>query len=212
MRIKHTNNEMWVDSSLYKCIDGVWVDANAFTNNDKVWEDITPPKIQIYTKTWKASWSQSYHGSNTRRDTNYLYQGHAHGNNTRGVQKSLIGFDIGQIESELQGANIIQCVVRFYSEHTWYSTGAIYRIGFHNHLTKPNKFSISSPYRKDVHGGKGAWVEVDLTKEKLAENIRDGITKGIGLYCGSSLQFNYYGYVEGATMSRPPTITITYEK
>lgn len=212
MRIKHNKNGVWVDGKLYKCINGVWVDSNAYTNNNGSWEDITPPKTQIYEKTWTASWSQSYHGSNTKRDTSYLYQGQAQGSNTRGVQRSLIGFDTGQISRELKGANIIKCIVKFYSAHTWYSTGATYRIGFHNHATKPSKFSIQSPYKKDVKGGKPSWVTIDFTKDKLAENIRDGSTKGIGFYCGSSSNLSYYGYVQGVGMSSPPTITITYEK
>ena len=201
------NGTSFVDVPIYKHNGTTWVEAEVYGHNGSEWVLLAGGK-QTYTKTWTAVWSQPYDEDNSQRSTGELWQGW-NGTAYHGSQRSLIGFDTGQIKKELEGATITSCTVKFYSKHSWYST-CTYRIGYHNHSSVPTTFSHTKAYQHDVLGGKPSWAS--FSAKALAEGIRDGIYKGISFFAGTSKDQNYYGYAATHSSSNAPTITITYEK
>ena len=206
--IKYYDGSTFKDSEIKYYDGGKWVECSPSYFSTK-WESSTTSSATTYTKTWNASWSQAYDEDNSKRDTDYLYQGW-NGTSYHGSQRSLIGFDTGAIKKELEGATITSCTVKFYSKQTWWNSGGIYRVGYHNHSSIPSSFSHTVGYKHDVEGGKPSWCS--FTSKALAEGIRDGVYKGISLFCGTSKDQTYYGYVTTHSSSTPPTITVTYTK
>lgn len=205
------NGVDFVDSELFVCNGSDFIKTEMYKSNSNDWERVDyAPKLR--TKTWVATWSQSYLGNNKKRDTNVLYQGQAQSGTYKGSQRSLIGFNTSDIMQELKGSTIQKVEFEFYSVHSWYSTGCTYKIGFHNHSNKPTAFSISEPNLKSIKCNRNTKIKVDLTSLKLGEKLRNGSAKGLAFYVGNNTNLVHYGYVNGASLPNPPKITITYIK
>lgn len=208
---KYHNGIDFVDADIYVFNNNDFVKTEMYSNSNNDWDriDYSP---SLRTKTWTATWSQSYLGSNVKRDASVCYQGQGQGATSRGSHRSLIGFNMQDMMNELKDSIIQKVEFEFFSNHSWYSNGCKFRIGFHNHTNKPEKFSISEPNKKEIKCTRDTKVKLDLTNTKLGEKLRDGSVKGLALYVGNSTNLLYYGYINGATMSNPPKITISYIK
>ena len=208
---KFHNGVDFVDSEIFTYNGNDFIKAEMYKSNVSDWDRIDyAPKLR--TKTWVATWSQSYLGNNKQRDAKVLYQGQPQSATYKGSQRSLIGFDTANIMQELKGSKIQKVEFEFYSAHSWYSTGCTYKIGFHNHANRPTTFSISEPNLKSIKCARDTKIKVDLTSLKLAEKLRDGSVKGLAFYVGNNTNLVHFGYVNGANMNNPPKITITYIK
>lgn len=220
-RIKRWSGGKWNDYNNMKRWDGKkWVKANVkrYNASSKKWEVISEQKK---TKTWTATWSQSY-GSNNKKKPAYadkgrLYQGR-YGNpdsiwygNPWYIQRSLTGFPGGMF-TELKGARIQKIEVYLHIEWAWYWAGAIANVGVHNYKSIPKKFGYERYGVSSVRytsRSQGKWINLTSVKGLFEQ----GKAKGIVLYKNST-NVLYYGYWNGmdGNSKTKPKIRATYYK
>lgn len=218
-RIKRWNGSKWIDYTDMKVRNGSgWGKATVKRWNGSRWELISQ---QTYTKTWEATWSQSYNGTNAnfskgkKRDTGWLYHGRYGmpytSNGDRGTQRSMIGFNYNDIRNNLKGADIEKVEIYIRNKHWWYTSGGKAVIGYHNASSKPSGFSDSHYGKKTVSfssRGQGQWITMP---NDLGTLLRDGKVKGLTLFANTTA-LSYYGYFYGYSSSSRPKIRITYKK
>jgi hypothetical protein len=172
------------------------------------------PATKTYTKTYYATWSRTYDGdlTTTWDDSAYCYQGEY--SQTRGITRSLIGFDYAQIQSDLTGASIVSSYLTIKGAHAYYNAGFTCYWGTHSYTAKPSTWSGGSvnERRGSVSGlAAGESVKINLGGT-VAGELRSGVSKGIAIGPPSTNTLTYYGYLYGATQSGKPYITLTYTK
>jgi hypothetical protein len=167
-----------------------------------------------YTKTYSAIWTGSYQGDLSRRNSNgSMYHGQY--SSTNGNQRSMIGFNYSQIQSDLSGATINSIKITLKNSHWYYNAGGTCRIGSHNSSagSAPTTFSGASNIVTVSDWGYGATKTVSLSTSTYGNGFRDNTIKGITIGPGASTDKEYYGYfVGGASSSSRPKLTITYTK
>lgn len=171
--------------------------------------------VTSHTTTYTSTWSGSYNGSGGRRtDTSNIYQGFFSSN--EGNQKSLVGFNHAQIQSDLTGATVTKTEVYLYYAHWYFNAGGTAVIGTHNlsNTSAPSTFPGSGTTANRVQSSgwtpaTGKWVTVSNT---IGNELKAGTTKGLMIGPGPSTSQTYYGYANGATQSNSPKIRVTYTK
>ncbi|MGP0689815.1 hypothetical protein ACW5UC_25035 [Priestia aryabhattai] len=196
-----------INPKVYK--DGQWVDVDAYKYQDGEWVNMTS---QTYTKTFEATWTQSYRDTNEKRSdwkAGKLCQGE-YVQEPWGIQRSLCGF--GDIKSELAGAKILDVELYLKNQHWYYYAGGKAVIGYHNHASEPSMFSYSkygAVTEEFSSRGQAKWIQMP---KSFGEGIRDGDYKGISLFANTT-NLSYYGYFYGvADGSSKPKLKITYSK
>lgn len=173
-----------------------------------------PPVVTTYKKTYYATWSRAYDGSNATRydDPPRLYQGASlESGDTNGNQRSLIGFNWNAINADLKGASVLGATVTMYAQHWWYYAGGTAYLGFHTHTSKPSTFSSSTSRKwKQTKWPRSAWRTVNIGAAG-GVLFQKGTAKGISVGWGDN-DHETYGYFAGATTSQRPYLTITYKK
>jgi hypothetical protein len=166
-----------------------------------------------YTKSWTATWSQTYSSDNGYLGGNLCYQGNS-GVDGRGNQRSLIGWDSAAIRAEIEGAVMVKIVLSLYFPHWWYSAGGTACIGTHNYLSAPtfwNGNNVNERRWTSANWPRHAWRDIVLPNS-VAGEFADGDSTGIALGPAPSNSLTYYGYAYGAYDAAKPYITITYTK
>lgn len=173
--------------------------------------------------TWNATWSRGYwsdiHGNSAKQPGSLVsYRRPVQGNYSPfhdswdwGDEGGMIGFDDGNIRSQLSGARIESVWVYLYSLHWYYYSGGEARIGTHNSSNQPNNFyeSNSIVAKKFMKAGNGYWVQLP---NWVGDNFRDGKLRGITVKAHSRDGY-YYGYFAGAGEGgRTPKLKIAYWK
>lgn len=174
-----------------------------------------PPGQTTFTKTYNATWSQSYlhTGAQTSgSDSTHCYQGDA--GDGQGVRFSLIGFNYTAIEADLAGATINSCSLKLNYEHWWYGAGGTAKIGTHSSTTSsPTTYPSGSVIgnRVTVSGWPNPGQKTVSLGTTIGQNFRDSTARGIAIgYNGMSTSRTYYGYASGFGHSKPPVLTIVY--
>lgn len=218
-KIKRRTGRKWVDYNDTKVRkNGKFAKATVKRRTNGKWVTISEEK---HTKTWNASWTQSYGNDNKQKpaysDLKRLYQGHFGDPDLGwygdywGRQRSMIGFPSG-MSSELKGARIEKLELYLHIQHAWYWAGATAAIGVHNKDSKPSKFSNERYDIKEVKytsREQGKWITMD---KSIVNMFSKGTAKGFTLYKNTD-NLNYYGYWYGMNDgNKKPKIRVTYYK
>jgi hypothetical protein len=162
------------------------------------------------TKTYPAIWSQAYQGNNSRND---FIPSPAQGfySSTNGNQRSLIGFNSTQIQSDLATAtSIVSVKVYLYYDHWYFNSGGTAIIGHHGHSSAPSSFSATTNQVQSSNWPKpGARV---VTYNVGTGDWKTGAKKGIAIGPGPSTSREYYGRARGYNESNPPRLQITWQE
>jgi hypothetical protein len=169
---------------------------------------------QTYTKTYTATWTGSYQSDNSRKNSNGdMYQGYY--SSTNGNQKSVIGFNNTQIQSDLAGATISSIKLTLKNKHWYYNSGGTVVVGYHNNTSSsaPTTYPGGTESVNTFSGwAKGATKTVTLSNS-IGNALRDDTAEGIIIGPGDSSSKTYYGYFAGYNDSaNRPKLTITYTK
>lgn len=172
----------------------------------------SPPST--YTKTYTATWTGSYQGDGDRRNSNGdMYHGQY--DSTNGNQKSVIGFNNTQIQSDLSGATISSIKLTLKNKHWYYNSGGTLVVGYHNSTASsaPASYPGGTESVNTFSGfAKGATKTVTLSNS-IGNALRDDTAEGIIIGPGDSTSKTYYGYFAGYNdSSNRPKLTITYTK
>lgn len=172
----------------------------------------SPPAT--YTKTYSATWTGSYQGDGDRRNSNGdMYHGQYDG--TQGNQKSMIGFNNSQIQSDLSGATITSVKLTLTNKHWYNNSGGTLVVGHHNSTASsaPATYPGGTTSVVTFSGwAKGATKTVSIGTA-FGNGFRDDTIEGIVIGPGDSTSKTYYGYFQGgASASTRPKLTITYTK
>lgn len=171
----------------------------------------TPPAVTNYTKTYNATWSQTYDGSNNQKTGSTIDQGQY---DSAGNRRGLIGFDWATIKNDLSGANITGVWITMYAEHWYYNNGGTGIIGTHNYSSKPSKWSSGSV--NDNRFSSPNWPRGSKRKVAMSVAIgnefKAGTTKGIAIGPGPSTNLIYYGKFSDYADTNKPVLTIAYSK
>lgn len=172
--------------------------------------------VQTYTKTYLPLWSRAYNGNGTPgsyTNANSLYQGYNQSDGN-GVRKSMIGYDYATIASDLSGATIQNVSLTMYFAHWYNNSGGTCNIGYHNYAggSAPASYQTVGFIYASTGWPKPGLRTVDLTAAGLGTVLKSGAAKGVTIGDGASTSATYYGYANGAAMSNPPSLTITYTK
>lgn len=170
-----------------------------------------PPAVTTYTRTYSATWYQTYTESGGQRTDTTANQGRL--DSQYGNQRSLIGFDYATIRSDLAGSTISKITLTAYAEHWWYNSGGTAVIGTHNYTSKPSSWSdsrVNQDRQTSANWPRSAKRTVTLSNT-IGNEFRDGGTTGIAFGPGNSTDVIYYGKFSGSGSNRP-SITITYTK
>lgn len=173
-----------------------------------------PPKPapRTYTKTYYGQWSATYRDTGAKR-TDYstrLYYGYSDGYNGR--QRSLIGFNDSQIQSDLSGSTIKYVRLKLHNVHAWWNDGATIYFGVHNSSGEPSTWP--GLVRSKIAHFKFGKPQVRTVTLPLTVGLllRSGGGKGIALEAPSD-SAEYYGWAGGVGSSyQDPALIITYTK
>lgn len=178
-----------------------------------------PDPVSTYTKTYNATWSRSWTGSDSTYETNgTLAQGYNTYYTPNGNMKSWIGFDYSQIQSDLTGATVKKVEVYLYFWHWYSAAGGTAVLGYHNSTaTSAPSYDASKDAvdEERVSGwgrNVGKWVDITSSGLFTADGWRTGAHRGIVIGPGPSTSTTYYGKAYGNTESNEPKLRITYEK
>ena len=178
------------------------------------------------TFEYDADWSQSYRENNNQRSTSYMYQGE-YPSSSYGQQRSLMGFDYSDIQTQTATRPAIDAVTLRLSSDHWYNgdynaTLGYSRHGGHNYTSAPSTWDGSEvwQYSNGTYGHEETWSggyagARDQTKTitlptGVGERFRDDAAKGLTLYARNT-STNYYAYFwgSGASASLRPRLSIT---
>lgn len=222
-KIQKRVGDQWVPLEIRKRQGGQWVIPQVRVRKDGKWsESILEKKV---TTTWEATWTESYDGSRNIKPAHStlgrMYQGRYNeydpGNNIYhnpvwwGRQRSMVGFDVQDIQDKLNGARIEKVELYLHIGHAWYGAGATAAIGAHPYASKPHKFDDRHYNIQEVKFNsrdEGKWIEFG---EQIGQELASGLVGGFSLYRESD-NLQYYGWWHG--MSSPanlrPKLRITY--
>jgi len=171
-----------------------------------------PPAGSTITKTYAATWSRSFnYNSHDEYDSWYgsnCFQGKYGGGNL----KSMIGFNVAQIQSDLAGASSYgAATIKLTYAHWYWNAGGIAIIGVHNNASPPGSFVNTTPNLVQS----GSWVAGQTRTITLPSNICAGFATGgcagISLGPGPSTDLNYYGQAYGAGSGvYQPVLSLTF--
>lgn len=175
-----------------------------------------PPKPAPKTRVsyYTAQWTQGYRDNGTKRTDHPTYMHYGYVDSFNGRNQSLIGFDHGDIASDLSGSTIEKVELNMTNIHSWYNSGSYIHFGIHNFSSEPSTWSGGGIPRRFVtkkHYGKpeNKWVTLSID---FAKAIRDGWGKGIALESPNNSR-EYYGYAAGVGSGyATPKLKITYVK
>lgn len=172
--------------------------------------------VQTYTKNYMPLWSRSYNGNGSPGSFtfgNSIYQGYNQSDGN-GVRKSMVGYDWATIQADLSGASIQNVKWTAYFAHWYNNSGGTANIGYHNYAggSAPGSYSTVGVIYASTGWPKPGLRSVDLTSTGLGGLLQMGAAKGITLGDGATTSATYYGYANGAALSNPPYLTITYTK
>lgn len=175
----------------------------------------SPSVLTTYKKTYYATWSRSYTGSNATRydDPATLYQGASlDSGDSTGNQRSLIGFNWNSIYADIKNASVIGATISLYALHWWYYAGGTAYLGTHTKTSKPSTYDGSGVERrwKKSKWPRNAWRTVNIGASG-GVLFQKGQAKGIIVGWGDN-DHETYGYFAGATMKQRPYLTITFKK
>ncbi|MCY7948673.1 hypothetical protein P8891_06015 [Bacillus atrophaeus] len=207
--IKKKTSSGWSDVPIKVKKKGSWVDVDVYKRLNGRWVKLTSQK---YTKTWEATWTQTYRESGTKR-TDYRSEKICQGRyvvEPWGIMKSLIGFP--DMNTTLSGSKIEDVKIYLRNEHWYYQAGGKAVIGYHNHSSKPSTFSHSKYAAKtESYSSRGQAKWIDMPNS-FGEGLRDGKYEGFSIYANST-NMNFYGVFYGVhDGSSKPKIKITYTK
>lgn len=189
----------------------ITVQNSAVQNDGGAGTGGTPSPVTNYTKTYNATWTQTYDGSSNQKSGSTIDQGDY---DSYGNRRGLIGFDWATIKNDLAGATITGVWVTMYAEHWYYNNGGTGVIGTHNYSSKPTKWSTS--YVTENRTTSPNWPRGSKRKVALSTAIgnefKAGTTKGIAVGPGPTTNLIYYGKYSGVSSSNKPVLTITYRK
>lgn len=171
-----------------------------------------------YTRTWTATHTYSYSGSdghypNSRLDSGgRCYQGGSYSSTYNGHCKTWAVFDHSTISSALSGATINWTKVYLNNNHTWYNNGGYAAVGWDTKTSFGSTASDPSGSNIDNHEewfneGQAKWFTVG----GLGTAFQNGSAYNVVLYKGTG-NLNYYGYWAGSSQSGPPQLQINYTK
>lgn len=228
-----SGNRYWANTSnnrqlMYRSGRGAsWLTIGApYVNTGSRWARLQEPKTSVttrYTDSFSAIWSESYDGDSNVKPSQYtlgrLYQGRYGHHNTIdniyynpiywGSQRSLIGFNVNDIQRKLSGATIQKVELYLNNEHFWYAKGGKASIVSHNFSNRPNKFNyVGSLTESSFTKGQSKWVTLPLS---VGNQLKRGSVTGFGLFKNTN-DLDYYGYFSGATSSSRPVLRVTYTK
>jgi hypothetical protein len=170
-----------------------------------------PPAKKNYSSTYYATWSEHYNSSGQAGALtgNWLYHGYGgYGGNTR----SLIGFNLGAIKSNLQGSEILEITLRIHLHHTWWGAGAKFRVGYHKFKSRPGTWNSGNVTLTTTTGTlTPQYVSIPLPAS-IATYFRAGTIGGIAIGPAPSTSAGYYGYFSPHSSSNPPKLIIRYRK
>jgi len=222
-KIQKRVGNQWVPLQVRKRENGQWVIPQVRVRENGQWsQSILEKKV---TETWEATWTQSYDGSNNIKPASStlgrMYQGRYNeydpGNNIYhnpvywGRQRSMVGFNVQDIQKKLNGARIEKIELYLHIDHAWYGSGATAAIGVHPYASQPNKFDVLHYNLKEVKynsRNEGKWTEFS---REIGEDFKSGRAGGFTLYRESN-DLKYYGYWHGMSSSSAyrPKLRITY--
>lgn len=169
--------------------------------------------VKTYTKTYSATWSRAWDSSLNPVSTNgELRQGYYSSSN--GNQRSWVGFDFNQIQSDLSGATVIKVEFYLYYDFWYFNDGGTAVIGT---ISSTATSAPSYDGTKDNQDRKrvsftinqGKWI--DMTSV-VGSEFKTGASTGICIGIGPSTSHEYYGKARGNTETNEPQIRITYKK
>lgn len=167
---------------------------------------------QEFTKTYASTWTGSYDGDKSRRNSNGdCWQGQYDG--THGNQRSLAGFDYAQIQSDLAGATITKVEVQLKNKSFYNNSGGTVILGTHSYTAVPTTWAAGS-----VQDDLDEFTWAKLAKKyvtvinSIGLDLQSGVAKGIAIGPGPSTSKTYYASFAGqdAATADQPTIRITY--
>ena len=213
----------WVNPSKVSYWDGTkWVTPQVKVYDGTKWGDNILEKKVV--KTWDATWNESYDGNNNVSYGNVrrgqMAQGKygyydptldiTHNPIYWGRQRSLVGFNVQDIQNSLSGARIEKVELYLHIDHSWYYSGATAAIGAHGFSSKPTKFDNVHYNLKEVpFNGRdeGKWIEFST---QIGQEFASGKVGGFSLYRESDSQ-QYYGFWHGTSGgAKAPKLRITY--
>lgn len=173
----------------------------------------TGPTPTKHTTTYYATWNRSFISTGAVRwdDPSTCYQGAYPGYG--GNQRSLVGFNYSQIQSDLSGASRISGTFSFTPAHSYWNSGLTAIIGSHNYSAKPATWSSGNVFQNQQSKGSCAAnrrYSVGLSAWQCWA-FQNGTIKGMAFGPAPNTNLTYYGYMYGTGGSRP-SLTLTYYK
>lgn len=178
------------------------------------------PPVQTYIRTYDATWSRSYNGSDNPRfdDPNTLYHGTGPGG-SNGNQKSMIGFNYTAIMADLAGATINSVELVMRNLHTFWYAGMNLWLGTHTNASKPATYDVGNTWqgRWFFRWGYQYTLSVNLGVQ-MGYDLAGGVHKGIvvGPCLSGDCTDDGYGYFAGAGYTTNghsgPYLAISYTK
>lgn len=170
-----------------------------------------PPAVTTYTRTYSATWYQTYSEDNTQKSDTTANQGRY--SSSDGNQRSLIGFDYADMRSDLAGSTINKVTFTAYAEHWYYNNGGTAVLGTHNYTSEPSTWADSRVAQngQQSSGWPRAAKRTVTLANSVGNGIRDGSITGIAFGPAPSSDLIYYGKFTGFGSNRP-SITITFTK
>lgn len=171
------------------------------------------------TKSYDASWSMSYVVDGSRRYTGQdpLYQGNDQSGDGFGDQRSLIGWNMSTILSDVGTGTITGLSMGFRVQHWWYGAGGTLRFGWHNYSSAPSTWPSPQPTHTrgigdfSMSGTGFALVDLLSLRPSLVSEITGGTFKGIIIGPANSNSASYYMYMYGHGSDHVPYLQVTYE-
>jgi hypothetical protein len=154
-------------------------------NNGEIGVKIQDPplKNKTWTATWTGNWRPNF-GGQWNNENNYVYQGKwTDSGGTWGNYKGMAIFNYQDIQNTLEGKDIEKVQLYFYRVNAGgYVAGQAITLYTHNYSShpdgEPSYWFVQGPFSSFARG-EGKWITVD---NSVAERLRDGTAKGIGLY------------------------------
>jgi hypothetical protein len=184
-----------------------------------------PPGVTIgtlykryYLATWARTWDSGGAIYSRAESDGYVYQGNCGGPGGNCVDtdyRSLIGFNVKALQADLNGANIKQFRIALAAAWWWWPAGGWGVIGTHNYDGKPSTWDDSRVLQHRWELGRWPkirwwWWDPGLA---VAEEFRNGTSKGIAIGPSPTGDLNYYGLFYGAVHgTEKPLLYVEYEK
>lgn len=167
--------------------------------------------ITNYTKTYSATWYQTYAENGSQKTDTTANQGFY--SSQYGNQRSLVGFDYTAIQADLAGATITSITLTAYAEHWYLDAGGTAVIGTHNYTSKPSTWADSrvNQNRQQSSGWPKPGKRTVTLSNTIATELGNGTSTGIAFGPGPSTSNVYYGKFTGSGTNRP-SLTIKYTK